>query len=598
MKTRKLLQGLMGLTNRYLSRRRRSVSDTQVEQMCLEALEGRVLYSATLELATATDLTTSTAVLASPFASLEDTREAHDWFGAAQATGDFNDDGYDDLAVGVPREDINGKTNAGAVQVIYGGPGGLSVFGDQLWTQSDLAGSNSETGDQFGYSLAVGDFNKDGIDDLAVGSPYEDGGSANSVGGVHVILGSPSKLTATGSTFWTQKRVGQTNQAGDLFGFSLAAGDFNGDGRDELVVGSPKEDLGPDTNAGMIHVIRFDGNFHQNFSQPFMSGPAEIIFADSGDQFGYALAVGDFDDDGRDDLAISAPFEDFNGRTNAGVVHAMYGTANGLNAVGAETWTQAMVGGAVESHDWFGYSLAAGHFDNDIVAVQGPSGPVFTFSTPDSLVVGVPREDFSFGGVARTDAGVVHVIHGSKTFDGLTSVGNQIFHQGMLTGTNPENYDQFGRTLAVGDFDGGLDDLVVGSPFEDYSGNNAGVLHVIYSEKPGFGFATDGLSTAGNQIWHEDRIGIPDDTEAGDQFARSLAAGDFNGDGYDELAVGVPFEDFTEVSNSLTNAGAVQVINGSVNKLSGSGGWWYQGKGLSFTLTALVAELDESDSIF
>src|SRR5947199_351050 len=99
--------------------------------------------------------------------------------GAASALGavrgDFNGDGSADLAVGVPGEDVGGVNGAGAVNVLYGGTGGLSATGNQLWSQ-DSPGVLDAPGvsEFFGQALAIGDLNGDGRDDLAVGVPYED----------------------------------------------------------------------------------------------------------------------------------------------------------------------------------------------------------------------------------------------------------------------------------------------------------------------------------------------------------------------------------------------------------------------------------------
>jgi hypothetical protein len=86
--------------------------------------------------------------------------------------GDFNDDGYDDLAIGTPGASDAGPSASGSVHIIYGSSTGLTDSGDQLWNQ-DTSGIEGAAGasDQFGSSLAVGDFNCDGYDDLAIGTP-------------------------------------------------------------------------------------------------------------------------------------------------------------------------------------------------------------------------------------------------------------------------------------------------------------------------------------------------------------------------------------------------------------------------------------------
>ena len=98
-----------------------------------------------------------------------------------------------------------------------------------------------------GREFAIGDFDGDGFDDLAVGSQFEDVGSAVDAGAVWVLFGSVNGLTATGSRAFDQNDFGwdETPEAGDAFGFALAAGDFNQDGLDDLAIGAPFEDLLP-----------------------------------------------------------------------------------------------------------------------------------------------------------------------------------------------------------------------------------------------------------------------------------------------------------------------------------------------------------------
>ncbi len=105
---------------------------------------------------------------------IEDDGEPDDRFGEVLAAGDFDDDGCDDLAIGVPREDFDAGLSVGAVHVLYGSELGLTGDDDDFFHQG-LASINglAEAGDRFGAALAVGDFDDDGIDDLAIGSPGE-----------------------------------------------------------------------------------------------------------------------------------------------------------------------------------------------------------------------------------------------------------------------------------------------------------------------------------------------------------------------------------------------------------------------------------------
>jgi hypothetical protein len=145
-----------------------------------------------------------------------DQAEANDCFGYALTAGDFNRDGYDDLAVGVPYESVEPIgggppiDGAGAVHILYGSWGsGLTSVNDILFNQA-VAGSmdSAEADDQFAKALAAGDFDGDGYDDLAVGVPYEDMYTGEDLiqdaGAVNIIHGSIAGLTSLRQQFWHQ----------------------------------------------------------------------------------------------------------------------------------------------------------------------------------------------------------------------------------------------------------------------------------------------------------------------------------------------------------------------------------------------------------
>src|SRR5262245_20147714 len=129
----------------------------------------------------------SAALLCAIWCSAVNTAQA-----AVEVRADFNGDGFEDLAIGAPRNKINGDEIAGAVHVLYGTAAGLSVVGDQQWYQDrpDIITEFSEPYDDFGAALAAGDFNGDGFSDLAIGAPAEgfvSGGTlVDGAGVVHV----------------------------------------------------------------------------------------------------------------------------------------------------------------------------------------------------------------------------------------------------------------------------------------------------------------------------------------------------------------------------------------------------------------------------
>ena len=475
------------------------------------------------------------------------------------AKGDFNGDGFGDLAVGVPDEDLGTIKDAGAVNVIYGSADGLTATGNQFWTQdSPNIVNTAEVEDRFGSSLASGDFDGDGFSDLAVGVPFEDINGVIDTGAVSVIYGSPSGLAATGNQFWSQGGTGVLDdpEFDDRFGSALVWGDFNNDGFGDLAIGVFLEDVGAIKDAGAVNVIYgtaagLTPANNQFWTQDSVLGGA---FSDSGDGFGAPLAAGDFNNDGSDDLAVGVHFEAVGILGGTGEVDILYGSAAvGLTSTGSQAWTQDSAGIAdtVELGDFFGSSLAVGDFGRDGVA---------------DLAIGVLREDVG----SIEDAGAVHVIYGSPGA-GLTSTNSQFLTQdtsGILD--SAEVNDNFGAALAAGDFNGdGQKDLAIGVRFEDVGTiHNAGAVNVLYG---GLRFTTAtsvvfGLVVANNQFWTQDNRAVLDVAEENDRFGSALTAWNFGKGPQADLAVGVPFESF----GIIGAAGAVNVLYGSEDRLTGT----------------------------
>ena len=145
---------------------------------------------------------------------------------------DFDGDGYADLAIGVPFERRNG-IRSGAVHVLYGSARGLSAARDQVWTQdSPGVPDRSEPRDNFGWSIATGRLRRRRLHRPRGRRPTRDGPGARNAGAVTVLYGSPAGLVGRAGQFWHQDRAGVPDQAevGDQYGWSMVAGDFDGDG--------------------------------------------------------------------------------------------------------------------------------------------------------------------------------------------------------------------------------------------------------------------------------------------------------------------------------------------------------------------------------
>ena len=331
----------------------------------------------------------------------------------SDVAADFNNDGVADLAIGVPGETVGAPQNeiAGAVNVLYGAGIGLSGTGAQLFSQ---VGGTVEFRDRFGEALAAGDFNGDGVADLAAGASGENVGSVEDAGAVSVLYGSAGGLTTGGGRLFTQ--VAGNPEVGDQFGSALAAGDFNQDGFVDLAAGAPGEAGG----AGAVSVL-------PGSAAGLTATGGRLVIqvggaVEAGDHFGSALATGDFNQDGFADLAAAAPLEDIGTVDDAGALSTLYGSTNGLTASGGRLFTQ--VAGTVETGDEFGEQLAAGDFNDDGFA---------------DLAAAAPLEDVGM----VSQAGAVSVLQGSGA--GLASTGGRLFTQNSsgVPGT-AETFDQFG----------------------------------------------------------------------------------------------------------------------------------------------------------
>ena len=257
---------------------------------------------------------------------------------------------------------------AGAVNVLYGSAGGLTAVGSQYFTQnSPGVGSSAEDHDFFGSALAAGDFDHDGFADLAVGVPFESFGSIVEAGAVNVLYGSADGLSAAGGPLLTQDTPGVANSAGDddRFGHALAAGDFDQDGFADLAVGVPGERVGSIDGAGAVNLLYGSadvGGLTGTGSQFFTQNTSGLgSSAELSDAFGAALAGGDFDHDGADDLVVGVPSESVGSIFDAGAINVVYGSAGGLSGAGSQFFSQETggVGGIAESSDLFGFALAA-----------------------------------------------------------------------------------------------------------------------------------------------------------------------------------------------------------------------------------------------
>jgi hypothetical protein len=441
-----------------------------------------------------------------------DSHSANDEFGSSLALGDFNNDGFADVAIGVPGKTISGVSRAGLVHIMQGSSNGVSTLLEQLFYQgySGLPGSLEEN-DKFGSVVVSGDFNGDGYDDLVIGIPKEDIGTTVDAGAIQVLYGSANKLTVS-NQLWYQSNIfsgAPASEEYDYFGAALSTGDYNGDGYDDLAVGAYGEDYNSlDVNAtGMVTVIygsreglnkdvlqTFMQNVTVNIHDQFPNLPEVVI--GKYDWFGKALSSGDYNCDGYVDLAIGIPGDTLDNANHEGSVVVVYGSKEKLNRNSAQLWyANGKHKGA--AYDHFGAALASGDFNGNGC---------------DDLAVGIPLRNYG----ESSNVGAVRIIYSDKS--GLSETDGKFYLQSSFDGAVEAN-DEFGSVMSVGDFDNdGYMDLVVGVPNDTVIGQvYAGVINYM------FGSAT-GLNPDRGFILSRATPDVDGDPLVGEKFGAALAS--------------------------------------------------------------------------
>jgi hypothetical protein len=482
----------------------------------------------------------------------------------AMTRPDFNRDGKDDLAIGIPGE----NTGAGAVQIIYGGSNGLSELGDQFFSQNSPGVPGGEQNyDGCGTALAAGDFNGDGYADLAFGCPGENTSNTIASGAVIVLYGSRTGLTSSGSQYWSQADPAISGGAEgiDACGQSVATGDINRDGYAELIWGCPGEAIGTRANAGALNVLFGSAGGLTATGNRFLSQDSAGIpdTAEDGDRCGTTVASGDFNGDGFGDVAWGCPKEDIDLLIDAGGVSVAFGYSGGVSGATGGFVNQRTGRGldqseGVEAFDLCGEGLASDDFNGDGRAdlVFGcPGEDIFplTFDVGSIHVLyGWPDQIFTFGHVripatsrgrcgaaittgkfnndqfadialgctsANDSAGHVHLYKGGSSVDDGVTFLDTFSQDTFGVPDSNERGDNFGYAVGAGDFDAnGFSDLAIGAPDEDLAaGNSVGAVTVIYFPRPPL------LEPVRAQLWHQDILGVVDQAEQPDNFGGGLA---------------------------------------------------------------------------
>ena len=320
-------------------------------------------------------------------------------FGSSSIVADFNNDAFDDVAIGIPNGSASSDPGMeGMIDIYYGSASGLDPAANVRFTQlGDAISGTGEAGDSFGFSLESGDFNMDGFADLVVGSPDENSGSTESSGAMNVILGSADGITDVNDFIVGQGNpsgISTTAAAGDKFGYSFASADFNNDGFADVAISAPGE-TDSDGESGLVHILFGDeGGFNTEadtvFSIADFSFPNEE-YDIAGANFGRVMLASDFNGDTFADLVISSPNLSVQGATNAGAFFIVYGGADGLDLAGSEIWHQNSNPTSTSSEqtdlsDLFEISIYPNPFSNTLnLNIQGDAQGIDQFKVFDLM---------------------------------------------------------------------------------------------------------------------------------------------------------------------------------------------------------------------
>jgi hypothetical protein len=514
--------------------------------------------------------------------------DADDHFGfSVAAVGDVNQDGVADLVVGSPNANVGANVDAGEVRLVFGGPalqsnatGALEL----LWTGSAAQEFAGET------VARAGDLDDDGIADFVVGAPRADLGGPDA-GVAYVVFGDPGldelapgplELGAIGTTGRGVVIVGDL--PGDLAGAALSyAGDLDGDGDDDLLVGAPGASPGGRIGAGKVYLVK--GPLC-SMSCPCAAGVFDlgtvtttacgIVFhgENAGDAAGSAVSWWE-DGAGPDDLLIGAPgasvLDEFGAPlTDAGYLYAIHGGSANLDA-------KATAGAVIELS-----RVANGQSDQ-------VDGVVFLGATLDAAVGRsvTGAADVNDDGIADVLVGADNEAwlipgNGPKTISGsspldqearptVTSLARQ------LNGSRAA--EQFGATVftpgsdgVLGDLtvgpagdvnDDGIDDFIIGAAGADPDGRiDAGKAYIVYGRPVAFGdevlLSEVGVTVAGLALAGAEGM---NGAEPGDGLGGAVSGGfDLTGDGVDDALVGAQFAD-AQVPVLLQDAGQAYVIS-------------------------------------
>lgn len=435
----------------------------------------------------------------------------------AVATGDFNGDNVMDLLVGARFGDgpDNAREDSGEAYVIFGSPtlGGAVDIAEH---EQDVTIFGARRGDSLGFSVAGGDLNGDGIDDIILGAASSDGPfqERTDPGEVYVIFGS-ADLSGSVDIGGREPDVRLTAAEGfSHVGDSLCTGDVNGDGLVDLVAGAPFAGRepgspvgGPRTHLGGVYVV---------FGSPTLAGRVSVgkdeqdftmVGKEAFGEFGDSVACGDVNGDGTADIIVAAEAgsEPDAARANAGDVYVFFGSEKLGGRVSAAGDQQLTILGA-DPQDTLGFSLATGDVNGDGI---------------DDIIAAARLADGPDN--ARDTAGEVYVIFGSPSLEGTVDIA---LSQQDVTILGGQANSLLGSVTSADVNADGIDDIIAGTRHVGAGVPPTGEAYIV--------FGSSGLARTIDLALNDHDISILG-AQPGDGVGAFVLVDDVNGDGANEI---------------------------------------------------------------